>query len=649
QSMQELIGVLYEGAKIRKASSGKGPDHNGKKGLYIGVGAVSAVVLAGVLLMAGGTKESLDPEAARKAAIESTEIGDPEENSIINPTRETGSGSTEAAEEMVIVDTDVQEDELGEQIVFYHPQDSIDATGTTLFLCKPDGTVEVKGSNASGQFEAKDWTGVVSVKTGYYHTLGLRQDGTVLVTTPAGRDYGQYDVDHWTNIVDIAAGPLLSIGVTADGNVLAAGNGNSDKIDLNHLREWTDIRQIACSHGRFDCIAGLRTDGTVVFEGEFDADIHGWEKVENIFFNYGILVGMEADGTVHVEALADDPEILEWANTMKNLPKMKQIISHTVGITADGTVLLPYLSDTEREVTGWTDMVGISRWNSGFCGIRSDSTIVYDYPNSGNAELEDFTNLEWVRLTDNVNFGSYTGIMGQTKDGTILYCGANNLYMGWIDELGESAEIADVEERMLVLQDGTMYTGGYEDVLPHSNVKEAIYSSDGCILLMQDGTVDAYGLYGGVHQCEEDVKAWTGIQQICGDDEWVCGLKADGTVEMTGDLASDETDIKSIFASKSVCLGIRGDGTVAVLKASNRDEQSGLLQAEQWTDMVQLALSESHIIGLKNDGTVVAAGDNNNGECDIEEWADVVSVDAADGCTIGLTKDGKLLMAGSLY
>ena len=65
--------------------------------------------------------------------------------------------------------------------------------------------------------------------------------------------------------------------------------------------------------------------------------------------------------------------------------------------------------------------------------------------------------------------------------------------------------------------------------------------------------------------------------------------------------------------------------------------------------MTQLAMGNGHTVGLRSDGTVVAAGNNHCGQCDVEEWKDVVYIDAKGQCTIGITRDGRLLFAGSLY
>ena len=48
-------------------------------------------------------------------------------------------------------------------------------------------------------------------------------------------------------------------------------------------------------------------------------------------------------------------------------------------------------------------------------------------------------------------------------------------------------------------------------------------------------------------------------------------------------------------------------------------------------------------MGLKSDGTAVAAGDNYSGQCDIEDWTDISQVGAGRLITLGLRDDGTVI------
>ena len=54
------------------------------------------------------------------------------------------------------------------------------------------------GINDYGQCDVSDWTDIVAIAAGEYHTVGLCLDGTVVAT---GRNNeGECDVSDWNNI-----------------------------------------------------------------------------------------------------------------------------------------------------------------------------------------------------------------------------------------------------------------------------------------------------------------------------------------------------------------------------------------------------------------------------------------------------------------
>lgn len=59
-----------------------------------------------------------------------------------------------------------------------------------------------------------------------------------------------------------------------------------------------------------------------------------------------------------------------------------------------------------------------------------------------------------------------------------------------------------------------------------------------------------------------------------------------------------------------------------------------------------VAVGYHHVVFLREDGTVLAYGDNTYGQTDVSSWHDVVAVAAGAYHTIGLTADGRLLTAG---
>ena len=53
-----------------------------------------------------------------------------------------------------------------------------------------------------------------------------------------------------------------------------------------------------------------------------------------------------------------------------------------------------------------------------------------------------------------------------------------------------------------------------------------------------------------------------------------------------------------------------------------------------------------HIVALRSNGTVMAAGKNSHGECNVSEWTDIVAIAAGSNYTVGLKSDGGVMVAG---
>ena len=71
---------------------------------------------------------------------------------------------------------------------------------------------------------------------------------------------------------------------------------------------------------------------------------------------------------------------------------------------------------------------------------------------------------------------------------------------------------------------------------------------------------------------------------------------------------------------------------------------------DEWTPLnntPMVAAGTWHTVGLNSDGTVVAVGRNDDGQCDVGSWTDIVQVAAGGLYTVGLRPDGTVLAVGS--
>ena len=89
-------------------------------------------------------------------------------------------------------------------------------------------------------------------------------------------------------------------------------------------------------------------------------------------------------------------------------------------------------------------------------------------------------------------------------------------------------------------------------------------------------------------------------------------------------------------------VGIRPDGTVVA--TGNNDD--GQCNVDGWTDIMHVAAGFSHTVGFKEDGTVVATGNNDDGQCNVDGWTDIGLVVAGDWHTVGLKNDNTVVATG---
>lgn len=94
---------------------------------------------------------------------------------------------------------------------------------------------------------------------------------------------------------------------------------------------------------------------------------------------------------------------------------------------------------------------------------------------------------------------------------------------------------------------------------------------------------------------------------------------------------------------------LKPDGTVVAIGNSILDSnRNGQCNTLEWKNIVSIAASEHHTVGLKSNGTVVAVGSNREGKCDVSKWRNIIDIAATDELTVGLKSNGTLIMTGNL-
>ena len=231
---------------------------------------------------------------------------------------------------------------------------SIDCGGVMTIGLKDNGQVLV--STDYGSFNAnewKQWENIIAVSAGYSYVVGLKEDGTVVGTGHDAGD-GQLDINSWENVVAIATGWRHTVGLTADGTVLITGYRSASQLRqiANHKEDWSNIIAIAAGGGHNNPsygnghTVGLKSDGTVVAVGD------------NTFGQCNV------DGWTDIVAIAAGD-------------------SHTVGLRSDGTVLTTGEFETNLRLGDeWTDIVAIAAGTAFTLGLKYDGTVLatgYDF------------------------------------------------------------------------------------------------------------------------------------------------------------------------------------------------------------------------------------------------------------------------------
>ncbi len=100
--------------------------------------------------------------------------------------------------------------------------------------------------------------------------------------------------------------------------------------------------------------------------------------------------------------------------------------------------------------------------------------------------------------------------------------------------------------------------------------------------------------------------------------------------------------IQTLCAGNSHTIGLKTDGTV-VAAGSNK---FGQCNVDKWWHIVAVSAGAYSTIGIKGNGTVLSAGNNEYGQCDVSDWRDIIAVSAGNYHTAGLKSDGTVVAVG---
>ncbi len=255
---------------------------------------------------------------------------------------------------------DISTNKLNRQIVSAGPWHTV--------ALRQDGTVIAAGNLNSGKCKVTKWKDIVSVDTGEYFTVGLKKDGTVVSAYDSGSKE-DCAVSDWENIVAISSDGFTTAGLRADGTVIACdGNGDTN---INNVKNWTNIVAIAVGNG----IIGLKKDGTVVSSNNIP-ELSSWKDIIKISSDGDCVVGIKSNGS----AITTKPDLDYGQSDLSNFNDLIDISTSfvlTVGLRTDGKVVAKGSNKNGQcDISDWNNIIAISSGGDHTVGVEKDGTVL---------------------------------------------------------------------------------------------------------------------------------------------------------------------------------------------------------------------------------------------------------------------------------
>ena len=494
------------------------------------------------------------------------------------------------------------------------------------------------------------------IAVGKDFVAGLRSDGTVAVTG-YDTDNRRREAERWSSMVAVAAVKDVLVGLTANGMVLSAQpyeTGRNDYADLHDviaIEKANRFEQRDSIYSAKYALLVLRSDGTVILCDQNRMRRVLATGIASMFINAdgekstgtsNCLIGVGEDGTERTlgecrwygsrEEQVLSPDGPGPMVTITN----RDIESHsnvTASLYGDGTVtssLPDNLSGPEWKLfDSWED------------ALKDRERLIKQ------AETERVRRRPALaqcrervrRAASLISCGGYGEVFAVQADGTICSTkkrGTEN----WRDMVAVSSGDKVVKRWGL-----TEYT---------YPLSIAGLKSDGTLAFVerhmsQEEQDEDFQLMEA--QAQETIRQWTDIREIAvhpNEHLSVTALRRDGTVVTTSPFYASSTyhwrGVVSFAMSGSYCACLLENGTVHFGGAQNYDTR-----VQDWRNIVSLAFvsddfSEPVLVGLRDDGTVVATGPLSN---EAAQWTDIAAIAAAGSDIYGVRMDGSVAVARS--
>ena len=493
-------------------------------------------------------------------------------------------------------------------------------------------------------------TNYKTVSVDWGEVAAVRNDGTVLFFTGVPQRWEMDKIASWTNVLEVEVNTYYVVALKDDGTVEVARDTENIRGDISKLVDgWTDI--VSVSTSGFD-IYGLKSDGTLLHAvsagGEHECSLNntGAVALKGDYFikgdktlnriNFDSVTGehifeTSINGLDDVVAFSDEA-VVRSDGTVTILDSWNK----DDGILAPGLAVDPSYQevDLRKEISEWHGITDVSL-NDHIVGLKADGTVVAAGRNDfGECDVFDWTDIVDIFAVEyNGHFGTTYNdcTIGLKSDGTLVY--ASNSTLGPDGKICTSYEpLLQWNDIRLPSTNPNIYVSNVQQT---PEIKTTTSASEN---LVPNGSVSdtTQSVESNTSDAETNLSTTpensvrTNSQQV----------------QINGELFWEaRTPVNSLMAAgANHVVAIKNDGTVVAAG----DNNYGQCNVASWSDIKTVSAGDEHTVGLKADGTVVATGNNNKGQCNVSGWSDIISVSAASCYTLGLKSDGTILVAYDL-
>ena len=463
--------------------------------------------------------------------------------------------------------------------------------------------------------------GAVAIAAGYYHSLALRSDHTVVAwgsqsTVPASA----------TNVVAIAGGWWHSLALRADGTVVAWGDNSYDQCVVP--ASATNIVGIAAGYSHS---LALRADGTVITWGK------GAWGVTNIPAGLGNVASIAAGQDYSLATVELGPPRFSRPLEAATAHVGGQVILST-GVSGTGPLALQWFHDAAA-IGGATEpylwLTNVQLGDAGAYTLIATHAAGPIYSQTATLTVRPEPAVAEVLTLQNVLVGTSLCLPASVS-------GAEPLTLQWRfngRDLSEGGRFTGVNSRLLCLSATTVEDSG--------NYTLVASNAFGCVTgLVAQLSVSSILAWGDDSAGQLDVPIGTAdvVATAAGGDHNLA-LRADGTVVAWGDNSIGQCDVPqsvsnivAIAAGDSHSLALRASGTVI----GWGDNSRGQAAVPPFLSNVRaIAAGRCHSLALLFDGTVVGWGSNSSGQSTMPPSAtNVIAIAAGGDCSLALRDDG---------